>query len=905
MKNKLHRIAAILLLLAFLPVNCCIAADHTAEKLDMYSGKELKAYEDSAEIFRHLQIFEVEEDIQSIVTRAQFVGLLTKLLGINDFLESAGAEGRYKDLNDNNAYEMEYAVSHGLINEYSRDEFRPDDYILFEDAVRGILNGLGYGFVVEAEDSGKDEALAYISRAASAGILKGVSQTKGYPVTYGKLLTMLKNALSAELVCRTYSDSEKKYFISESSTILNKVYKCEEREGIVTANSYTDIKSGLDGTKGIIKIDDCLYEYPELSESLIGQRVKYYVREDKGSEALMYVFSVQEDKDFLFIDGEEIESFENRQYEYYDKAVKKRRQAIPSGCVIIYNGKTVTDFFQQQDRIRMIPESGFVRFIDNNKDGRFDVCVIESYETFVVGAVDREKQEIFDKYTSGKHLSLDGINDDLIFIENLNGAAAAFQSIKVNQVLSAAVSADNKLVRIIVSDRSVSGVIERMDEDSVTVNGTEYKLNCDDMQGFGAGKNGRFLLDKDNKIVCFEPEPGVSMGYLIRASIDDSDSTLSLKVLNSAGSVELLSCAGALYIDDVRVKSHEQGYDILKAAGIPGVFTYISNSDGDICKIYTLYTGSRSRCPESRLQPNTSVSNIYTTYNSATASFRDSKTFLDGGTVIFCVPDNPQNADNDEFFVCGAGDLAGDAGYGSAEKPLKSYILGDKSLTASCMVINSGYLSKGYRIGIVCGLTSKIDENDEKYEHIDIFNYGKVEEYRLYDEGIDINKLSAGSALYASNSYKLRVGDLVLYDVLHKGGKKILKRLVVMYDTDSGEYVYLNPPGTSAQMTSTYYFGDVYEKSGNYLSVVLSGGEMTLADTAEISVDFDRTKDNYFVDNIGNASICKFNSDAKGGEVLIGLSKDEIVDYMSSPDSCSRVFVFTECGNAVFCYIVN
>ena len=441
----------------------------------MYTEEEIDAYYQLLDLFRHLGAFTLNEEIQTVVTRARFVELLIDFIGLEEMAGSLDAKGTYADLEEmENAQEMEYAVESGLIRAYSPNEFRPEDALLFEDAIMSLTAALGYDKIVRYEYGLNADVTAYMVKASEIGLLKGVEQSVGYPIIYGKLVQLLKNALTIELMNVRYTNEGAEYSFSGKETLLSTVYKAEERKGIVTANSYTDIVNGGDPGKGTITIDNIRYPYLEEQAELIGHRVLYYVRMTDGEEELIYVSSLLKNSDMLNISDEEMEAFENRTYDYYDEKGKRKRIQIPTGCAIIYNGKYVTNLFALDEKI-LNPEDGTVQFIDNDQDGQYDILKVESFDTYVVESIDPEKIRIFDKIHFEKKLSLQEKEDSMILVEDLSGNQITVQQIKIGQVLSVAQSADETLVRIIVSDKTVSGVISAVTEESVFIGETEYK----------------------------------------------------------------------------------------------------------------------------------------------------------------------------------------------------------------------------------------------------------------------------------------------------------------------------------------------------------------------------------------------------------------------------------------------
>jgi hypothetical protein len=76
------------------------------------------------------------------------------------------------------------------------------------------------------------------------------------------------------------------------------------------------------------------------------------------------------------------------------------------------------------------------------------------------------------------------------------------------------------------------------------------------------------------------------------------------------------------------------------------------------------------------------------------------------------------------------------------------------------VVVDESFRSRKYGMGIVKSIAQTIDENDELCHRVDIYQYGNLNTYYLYNSDFDINSISAASSAFI---YPTKSGSTSLF----------------------------------------------------------------------------------------------------------------------------------------------
>lgn len=417
------------------------------------------------------------------MTRRQFCIMMKDFLG-----KSFGATTNLIPFDDVMDYDPDIGVLRtmtelGFMYGFDDNTFRPDEEVAYEDAITVMVNMLGYKLPAESKGG---YPMGYLAVAAQEGLLEGVTPVSGKAITHGDILTLLSNFIGIEVLEQVSFGSESKFQAVENETILAKHFNVYKGDGIVngTNESMLDMSSAL--TEDKVQIgESILYVNGTNAKAYFGYDVEYYYELNKSGISKLVGIYPSDKNEELIIDVADKGNFEGSELTYSVEGSNKLYKAkIQIGTVTVYNG--VAAAFDREKINNM--QEGFLKFLDNDGDGRYDVLFVEEIRYFVVKNVDKINGILYGKYslTSG---------DDIIKLEeddfevkytitDANGAPYDISKIKEWDVLSvtSATIGTDKVIKIKVASNMVSGKLTTLsgeygDYDYVTINDTQYKVS--------------------------------------------------------------------------------------------------------------------------------------------------------------------------------------------------------------------------------------------------------------------------------------------------------------------------------------------------------------------------------------------------------------------------------------------
>jgi len=207
-------------------------------------------------------------------------------------------------------------------------------------------------------------------------------------------------------------------------------------------------------------------------------------------------------------------------------------------------------FYGDYTKKELMPDTGSVELTDNNSDGKFDIVEVINYETVIVEGKDSLNKIIYNKFNIDGYITeidLEQNGNDTEYKVYKDGNEIDFTDIMNGNILSVAVnrSGSRKYYEIIVSDRKISGLVTKIDNepDEITVDGIAYRIS-EDFERFriyenkkvNTGEEYTFLIDAFGQTAYFEC--GVFGEYVVmyRAYIDESfEDVFGIKYLNMEG----------------------------------------------------------------------------------------------------------------------------------------------------------------------------------------------------------------------------------------------------------------------------------------------------------------------------------------------------------------------------------
>jgi len=743
-------------------------------------------------------VIDEEKELDDYLTRGEFAEMLAKVaFGLNADAALYNNGKKVVDVWTSDSYynAVNALYNRGYITADSFGNFYPEREITPEEATDMAVGVMGYSrmFLKKVFNSNTQ------SIASEKGLYDGIVAPEGKLSLYNayKLIYNMLTSDVSDLVILGGNDKE---LLFMSSRLY--IY---EVEGIVTDDGFTSLYGETEIGENQIAIDGKVLENGTEYADLLGYNVKgYYEYSRFDDEATLLAIGEKNNRNevTVLLTGD-IESFENRTYEYYEDefAARTKDIEIPKNAVVIYNGKSLT-IDDEFDNSKFVPEHGRVMLHDNNKDGKVDIVKIEDYKTAIVNFDDAAAEKIYLK----NGLPPIDTEEKMVIIEDEAGKKldSFFEGLSQNCVISYMESLDGEYIKILVSDYSQTETVSSVEREngkivSVTTSlGGIYKLTPHAQNNYDpveAGNSYKFYFDVFDMVAGYERNTEVndwSWGSLVSIRYDDeSAEELSIAKIYTPDD-EFVN----LYVDKKVKVIHEDDrvvkYDSSAVANIidyTGIIRYKTNSDDEITCIELPHAYGTRPTVEDRLfvfidtVKTDSPKDYYVRKPGNYINFGGAA-IINENTKIFVVP-----GDVKEYEDYGMSSVSAFSAGNSYE--LYLYATDYRTKNAACACLTSGSISTT-NITTEYPMTIKDVEltyDDKKempvYKMVCLSYNGNEKEYFMEAEVYEneVFSYAAGDAdpeTQKQSPVKLSKGDMIYYS--EKGDE--LVAAVLVYDAD-------------------------------------------------------------------------------------------------------------------------
>ena len=380
-----------------------------------------------------------DTDKSTQVTRAQFTGWLFRLAGYT-LNEHKTENIPFVDVSTKTPYYNEICTMYemGRVNGTEPNTFSPDAHITYSQACKLIVDVLGYRNYAEIKYGEYPEG--YIAMAAELEVNKGVKNVKwNAELTTEDAVQMLYNAGCAEIFKFSGTDANGNPKYETDGTDLfasNDIYYAE---GIMESNGICSIKDD-NAQLGVFIISGKKYVAADVDlTNLVGCSVKYFYRDDKVSQKLLWATTDTRFIKVIDLKAEDLAvaspEYTMTNIVYYESDGKVESLKINSLADVIYNNTrcgipTIDD---------VKPMTGTIRLIDNNDDEYYDVVIVNEYNNMFVTHIVEEKNQIFAKYNKAVYFD---DYEEVVIIKD--GKEATINDIDNQAIISFIVDKDNK-----------------------------------------------------------------------------------------------------------------------------------------------------------------------------------------------------------------------------------------------------------------------------------------------------------------------------------------------------------------------------------------------------------------------------------------------------------------------------
>ncbi len=502
---------------------------------------------------------------EEIVPRWYMAWYMANLTG-KRAAKPAEFEVLFYDLTSEHVYysEIKGVVEAGYMRGYPDGTFRANEPITSQEAARVLLSVLGYD--------------PYIAVKGYAAALNETKIFEGVPADAEKLnqaqvLRMIYNALMSPAIRQEdYSGT-----LKEGITMVNYVLD-EDYLGLEHLKGYKygyGVLDGVSGTSlsdadeslvsGNVTIDGVEYKVNdtllwEEPGDMLGYNVDFYYKEATNGISTIRYMHPNDKNDELVLIHNDIESYSNGTYKYYDKNNKEKSVNLTNGAKILINSIATPSYSEEE----MVPDFGTVTFIDNDGKRGYEVVKVDSYEFVYVSTINEGEETIYDS-ENGRKLIIKGADEVKIYSD---GSEITLDRVKKGTMLAVRQSSPNASYRKIYAEAltqtAKNALVASVNENVVSAGGLTYtKWDKLDIE---KGETYTFFSYGDEIVMAITGQSGAVYGYLINAAVDGTfTKTISFRLVDMAGNEQIYEGAKAIYIDGVR-KDYEDIPGALMAA---------------------------------------------------------------------------------------------------------------------------------------------------------------------------------------------------------------------------------------------------------------------------------------------------------------------------------------------------
>lgn len=786
-------------------------AVYAQPKSTVWTQEEKVEYEQEVDMLTAFGVTDgTFHNIDDVVSRGEFAHYIVKLMRWDQITPTN--DYNFMDISADTPYinSITTAISMGFMHGNGDGTFRPSEPILQGQALRVMIDLLGYGRAANQEGG---YPVGYLATASRLQLLENIELT--YPMVYGEFTNFLVKCLEVDLMEKVEADS---YEICEGVTLLNKHLKLNKKQGVITADSFTAIDSSY-AREGGICLDGHFYYYDKPTDNLVGYSVEYYT--DEQDETIVYLCAAGVKNKELIVDAEDIIGLSEKTFRYYE-GDRERMAQLEKSLYAVYNSEALAQYSQED----FIPAYGDVRLLDNDGDGVYDIAFIRDIKYVIVGSVNSVNQVIYDKEDAEKTVYFH--EAQRVMITEGNSNVQNFSGIRPYDVLAVEKSCSGENLRIQITRSPISGAVSALEDTgdalTITVNGTAYEVLKDIAKMPMVGRIYTFYVNEKNQVVYFEESVSETVAYLIDAKPEKAGifSKIQLKILNNKGKFEYPLLASRVEIDGIPYKGAGV-LEPLKKGGsevLSQVITFAKNSEGEIVKINTPYNYVSDTSIDYKTilpvkEEESSFRMLYSALRGSdigkNISYADysyifgGKIQVDEETIFFVIPDDVKEAAETEFRVSNRGIL-----WGGEEYTAELFTTNANYAHSDVVTIKStGSIAQAVEIyGLVSDIKQVINEEGHAVYRVMLHSYDYVGEKELYTVSLQA-PAERDSGDENAKTREISKGDMV--KVISNASNEI-ESCTILYDGDKKENLCLvNPSASDYRQRHRILSGGVYD----------------------------------------------------------------------------------------------
>lgn len=504
--------------------------------------------------------------------RASFAHTLTvmsKTICTEEVTDESAAKYASDIAGNEYASDIMNVLAMGYMQTDEEGKFNPSNPVTKTEALISFVKVLGYEVIVKAE--GGDLA-DYLNQASKIGLLKSVTIADEAKLTAEEVAQITANAMGVPFV--TYKD------IDGGPDCLWELWELSDGTGTIEANSRIGIGVPKVSANRVKINGITLYSRVEVPNELVGAEVTYYtVPGVHGDEVVsIYAYNAEEN---ITLDADEIGTVTDKGKYLEITDVDEEEILVDKQGLLVINGKVWTP----TKALFGLLDSGSVTFLDTDDNGRYDVVHMTLLHQAIVEGVNGTTLTL----RTGKDKQVVDFSNADVMEVYVGKKTAQISDIKAGMVVGIACDAftlsrgvitwdfaDAKYVQLYASDRSETGIVERMEgTESFTINGRKryygsgYKrlIQSDVLPELKLGFYIEAFYDNQGKLTYYKVisgAEGLNYGYLIAGGVEGGalNRVTKLKIMDINGNFLTLETSPRFILDGVMVDSGSTAYSV-------------------------------------------------------------------------------------------------------------------------------------------------------------------------------------------------------------------------------------------------------------------------------------------------------------------------------------------------------
>ncbi len=804
------------------------------------------------------------------ILRSEMAKVSVYSIGLEEVAKGATQPTPFPDVVSNHWANgpINVAAQQGMVIGDDIGTFRPDDPVLFQEAVAIMVRALGYE--PKASTNG-GYPTGYMVTAADNQMLKGISATASAPATRGDIAQLVFNSLTVNLMEQTGFGTNSSYEVVDKTLLYDRL-NVEKAYGQITGTPETTLTGGSTTAKDKITINDKTFnEGDTMASQLLGYNVVYYARIDKTTDEKNLIAVIPQDSknNELKINAENIVSVEgdaesDKVVNYWrdmENDTSTKTATIVAKPVFIYNGKYTATLTNEQ----MKPASGNIVLLDTDTNNVYDIVFVNHFTNLVVETVSEATGRVTDKYNNGS-LLLDEESTTVDFVLIKDGAEIRPADLKEWDVISYTVSEDKQLIKGYVSTESVLGTVTQISNDGFKIDNapTTYKKAANYPETITLRDKGRFYLDIEGKVAAVDKTANTtgtairgSYGYLVDAAKEGSfEDTIKFKIFTADAKTEVIDGASKIRLND---KYGLKPDEVLAAFGkdgkvTPQLITYEVNSAGNLTgfdiAVDKTDTGAVNKGVFTK-----NISAAEQTYKSASSMLGNVKVTED--VIVFDIPADA-GTDTTRYSVRGKSMFANDKPY-----DIIVYDLQEDFSAGAIVVTNTTGITEATSPIV---LVDEVAEGqNEDFDAVDIV-YG-------LENGQRVELMSSDKSVFVkSGDKKLAKGDIFQYSTNAKGE---VDKITVLFDADTKNTEFTKTVDTD--LVTVY--GKVTKKFSDSVNVSVNGTVKNYPTNAAHVYEYNSQRQNNNV-NVVTAGDIEVYEEGNEVRLFIKISEDRVTEMV-------------------------